>query len=268
MQTPVLNISLGKHYIVECYDCSVEILNDAAALESILIDAACRAGATVIDSTFRTFEPQGVSGVVVIAESHLTVHTWPEHRYAAVDIFTCGSSIDFDTALQIIEQDFQCGRLVVSGNLDRGVLDSEGTLTVAEPARNQMRGSIQAWKAKFDSENGWGLLTSLDIHDCDPQVIRDGEAIKRFAVELCDHIEMRRFGDAVVVDFGEDERVAGFSLVQLIETSLVSGHFANLTNNAYIDIFSCKYYEPHAAADFCMRFFKGRNYTMNVVVRR
>jgi len=71
-----------------------------------------------------------------------------------------------------------------------------------------------------------------------------------------------------VVDFGEDERVSGYSMTQLIETSLISGHFANLTNSAYIDIFSCKYYDPQTAADFTQRFFQGKEMKIHYVLRR
>lgn len=86
----------------------------------------------------------------------------------------------------------------------------------------------------------WGIASSFDIYDCDPETIRSAERIQEFVVELCDLIEMRRFGETTIVNFGEDERVAGYSMVQLIETSLISGHFANLTNAVYLDVFSCK----------------------------
>jgi len=79
---------------------------------------------------------------------------------------------------------------------------------------------------------------------------------------------MRRFGECQVVDFGEDERVSGFSMTQLIETSLISGHFANATNAAYLDIFSCKYYEPRTMAEFAVGYFKGATYRMQVSLRR
>ena len=68
---------------------------------------------------------------------------------------------------------------------------------------------------------------------------------------------MKRFGDTIVVDFGEDERVAGFSMVQLIETSLISAHFANKTNTAYLDVFSCKPYDPSVVKKFALKFFGG-----------
>jgi S-adenosylmethionine decarboxylase len=86
--------SLGKHLLVEYYECNQEHLNSPELLEDVMLRATERAGATIIDKTFHSFSPHGVTGVVVIAESHVSIHTWPEYGYAAVDIFTCGETID------------------------------------------------------------------------------------------------------------------------------------------------------------------------------
>jgi len=112
--------------------------------------------------------------------------------------------------------------------------------------------------ALLEDQPPWGYLTSLDIYGCRPEIIRDAEKIRRYVIELCELIQMNRFGECQVVHFGEDERVAGYSMVQLIETSLISGHFANLTNAAYIDIFSCKAYDPDKVAQFTLSYFEGK----------
>ena len=116
--------------------------------------------------------------------------------------------------------------------------------------------------------SAWGIASSIDIYDCDPDAIRDADKIRRFVVELCDLIEMKRFGETVVVNFGEDERVAGFSMTQLIETSLISAHFANQSNATYLDVFSCKPYDPEVVADFAQEFFGGARRTVQVNLRR
>ncbi len=113
----------------------------------------------------------------------------------------------------------------------------------------------------------WGIACSFDIYDCDPVIIRDAEKIKQFVVELCDLIEMKRFGECQVVHFGEDEKVAGYSMVQLIETSLISAHFANLTNTTYLDVFSCKPYDPDAVEEFARTYFKGSRCLVNTNLR-
>ena len=123
-------------------------------------------------------------------------------------------------------------------------------------------------KERFLNDNIWGLLTSIDLHHCNPDIIRDAGAIKSYVDKLCQLIEMKRFGDTQVVHFGEDEKVAGFSMIQLIETSLISGHFANQTNNAYIDIFSCKYYDPQVAADFTQEFFQSKDIKIHYILRK
>ena len=106
-------------------------------------------------------------------------------------------------------------------------------------------------------QSAWGIASSFDIYNCDPEAIRSAEKIQQFVIELCDLIEMRRFGETEIVNFGEDERVAGYSMVQLIETSLISAHFANMTNAVYLDVFSCKPYDPQIVADFAKSFFAG-----------
>jgi S-adenosylmethionine decarboxylase proenzyme len=94
--------ALGRHLILEIWDADPHLLDDAHALEQLLLQAARAANATVIQSVFHHFSPYGVSGVVVIAESHLTIHTWPEYRYAAIDIFTCGPKMDLEAAVEVI----------------------------------------------------------------------------------------------------------------------------------------------------------------------
>ena len=92
----------GRHVLAELTGCSAVVLNDVAGLETCFRDCAEKGGATVVSSHFHHFSPQGVSGVVVIAESHVTVHTWPEHGYAAVDVFTCGRPEVAEAVMELI----------------------------------------------------------------------------------------------------------------------------------------------------------------------
>jgi S-adenosylmethionine decarboxylase proenzyme len=86
--------ALGRHLLIELQDCDREALNDLGFLRDTMVAAAVDCGATVLGESFHHFNPQGVSGVVVIAESHLSIHTWPEYGYAAADIFTCGTTVE------------------------------------------------------------------------------------------------------------------------------------------------------------------------------
>jgi len=117
-------------------------------------------------------------------------------------------------------------------------------------------------------QNIWGIASSIDIYDCDPGKIRSADTIRHFVVELCELIEMKRFGETQVVHFGEDERVAGYSMVQLIETSLISAHFANLTNTTYLDVFSCKTYDPEIVRGFSQSYFGGSRSKLSVTIRQ
>jgi len=94
--------ALGKQLLLELKGCNKEALNDLGFLKGVLLTAARECGATVLGESFHQFTPQGVSGVVVVAESHLVIHTWPEYGYAAVDIFTCGNSVQPEKAAELL----------------------------------------------------------------------------------------------------------------------------------------------------------------------
>ncbi len=113
---------LGRHLLIELYECDEQILNQPKKLESMIVAAALKAGATVVDSVFHHFNPHGVSGVVVIAESHITVHTWPQHRYAALDVFTCGNFEIPDLVANILTKDLKAGSSQIKA-LNRGLPD-------------------------------------------------------------------------------------------------------------------------------------------------
>ncbi|PIN91447.1 S-adenosylmethionine decarboxylase [Candidatus Pacearchaeota archaeon CG10_big_fil_rev_8_21_14_0_10_32_14] len=123
-------------------------------------------------------------------------------------------------------------------------------------------------KRAYEQKNAWGIEAQVDLHDCNPNYIRDADFIKQFVVDLCEYIGMKRYGECQVVNFGEDERVAGFSMTQLIETSLISGHFANQTNNVYLNVFSCKYFNPKDVAEFSKSRFQAADYSLHNALRK
>ncbi len=94
--------ALGRQILIELKDCNHNVLNDIDFLRTCLRETAERIGASVVNDSFYQFTPHGVSGVVIIAESHLAIHTWPEHDYAAVDVFTCGNTIEPKNAVKIL----------------------------------------------------------------------------------------------------------------------------------------------------------------------
>ena len=94
--------ALGRHLLVELQDCNREALDNLDFVRNAMVQAAVDCGAVVLGESFHRFSPQGVSGVVVIAESHLSIHTWPEFGYAAVDIFTCGTEVQPEKAVDVM----------------------------------------------------------------------------------------------------------------------------------------------------------------------
>lgn len=111
--------SLGRHTILDMYECDQAILDNPVALEQIMLQAAALANATIIKAHFHQFAPQGVSGSVIIAESHFNIHTWPENGYAAIDLFTCGKDLNPETAVNYLVEKLNCKRHNLS-HLKRG----------------------------------------------------------------------------------------------------------------------------------------------------
>lgn len=112
--------TMGRHVIAELWGCPEEALNDLHSIERTLVNAALEAGAEVREVAFHKFAPQGVSGVVIISESHLTIHSFPEHGYASIDVYTCGDRIDPNVACDYITKALKATRLE-SVEVPRGV---------------------------------------------------------------------------------------------------------------------------------------------------
>ena len=105
--------AVGSQVVLDLYECETAHLDDLDWVRSTLVEAARVAGATIVDTVFHKFAPWGISGVVVISESHLAIHIWPENRYAAVDVFTCGTSVRIDAASAHLTREFQARRTVL-----------------------------------------------------------------------------------------------------------------------------------------------------------
>ncbi|MCL2766949.1 MAG: adenosylmethionine decarboxylase [Peptococcaceae bacterium] len=112
---------LGRHVLAEICGCEFSLLNDIGKVEEIMVTAALEAGAEVREYTFHKFSPQGVSGVVIISESHLAIHTWPELGYAAVDVFTCGDRVNPWDACEYLSKSF-CAKEMIAKEVERGVI--------------------------------------------------------------------------------------------------------------------------------------------------
>lgn len=128
--------ALGTHLLLELRDCNPKTLGSLEFVKNAMQNAALEAKATIVEVAFHEFSPFGVSGMVVIAESHLAIHTWPEYGYAAVDVFTCGDLIKPQVAAKFLIEQFECKNSSIV-EMKRGVLGHEKLphkVTLQEPA--------------------------------------------------------------------------------------------------------------------------------------
>ncbi len=112
---------LGVHYLAEFHKCDRSALDNTELISEMMLEAVKISGATLIQPFFHKFSPQGVSGIVVVAESHFAIHTWPEHNYAAVDLFSCGE-FGYDIALMHIRHQIKSQEYSVT-KIERGLIN-------------------------------------------------------------------------------------------------------------------------------------------------
>ena len=134
---------LGCHLIVEYAECDRGLLDNKSLLEKYMNEAVRKSGATIVRSVFHRYAPQGVSGVVVIAESHISIHTWPEYGYAAVDFFTCGDRVDPYKAHDYLREKLRAGSAQIR-ELKRGIPSPTDETIDHKPATQPLRRAASA----------------------------------------------------------------------------------------------------------------------------
>jgi S-adenosylmethionine/arginine decarboxylase-like enzyme len=122
---------------------------------------------------------------------------------------------------------------------------------------NSTNTSLKNLKQKYGKLKCWGMLASFDLYECKPEHIRRPEKIREFIFKLCSAIKMKRFGEPLIKKFGAGD-LLGYSALQFIETSSITLHFDETENRAFIEIFSCKFFDPEKARDFCFRFLRAK----------
>jgi len=121
---------------------------------------------------------------------------------------------------------------------------------------------------KFKADDHWGLATGIDLERCNFEKINNPEIIKEFIIGVCDYIKMKKFGDPIIVKFGNTPKLSGYTLMQLIETSSITVHFKDFDGSAFLDIFSCKGYPPHATSLFCKKYFNAQKSNIRYITFR
>lgn len=235
----------GIQYLVDFKNCKCDdsLMYDAEKSVNALSKIITQSGMSIVNTSYHSFgEKCGYTACLILAESHVTISTWPEKGVANLDIFVCNHSSD--NYLKA----YKCNKLT-------------SELFQAEHSEIRIIGRNDTL---FTS---WGYHTAIRLFDCNPELVRDENAIKDYVYRLCDLIDMKRYGECIVIDFGEDPSVSGFSMFQLIETSNISGHFVNQDNSIHLDIFSCKPYDYKTMIKFSEEFFESRESTFSYFER-
>ena len=126
------DVHRGRHVLAEFFECDPNTLNSIDKVEKYMMEAALECGATIVQKCFHMFSPYGVSGVVIISESHLAIHTWPELGYAAADLFTCGSKCDPKVAYEFLKNKF-CSKNASFTELKRGIISPDAMKVAEKP---------------------------------------------------------------------------------------------------------------------------------------
>ena len=259
-------IALGRQMTIEFYDCKSATLTDAAELEKVFLHAAEVSGAHVVDSIFHSFQPQGVSGVVVISESHFAVHAWPEHDYAAVDLFTCGTGVDFDMAVKALAAGMNSGYWIISSLVNRGILGDNGVERLVPVVENDSAHGLQlSWKSRYERTGARAMSSCIDIYDCSNIELADETALKNFAAEIVKQLAEKlpeQYEWGCSVNGEEIEFACSFDRGHL------SGFVTPRKANVYLDVFTSGFFDPREIAEFAMQQLGGHYYRMQPQVRQ
>jgi len=260
------SVALGRQMTVEFYDCDSGFLADAEAMKRLFVRAAEAAGAHVVGATFHAFEPQGVSGVVVISESHFAVHAWPEHDYAAVDLFTCGEKIDFDRAIAELATGMSCGQWIISSFINRGILGGNGVERIVPVLESRDSRAFQlSWRTRFERSSARAISAAFDIYNCSAVDNEDpGSSLENFARSLMTELEIESSGDWAFDS--ENDRCCDFE--QPLAGGRLFGFYYPEPQVVYVDLFLNRFFDPRHAAEFAMSVLGGGYYRLQPHVRQ
>ena len=257
-------LALGRDMTVEFYDCDPGILADVEQVKQVFLTAAERSGATVVDAVFHAFEPQGVSGVVVISESHFAVHAWPEHDYAAVDLFTCGDSVDFDRAIAEIRDGLHAGQWIVSSMMNRGIVGNNGVERLVPVTEGREFRYSLSWRTRFESTRAAAISACVDVYCCRSAVLDDAVGIEAFAMDFAATLLPHQTPGRWRLDQFDEDRAAG---LLPLSGGFLAMRFDRRKRTAYLDVFSEEFFEPREIAEFAMIRLEGEYYRLQPHIR-
>lgn len=187
-------LPLGQSLAIDLHHCERARIGDTDIVKDVMIKAAMQSGATVVNSHFHQFTPQGISGVVIITESHFAIHTWPEHAFAAVDLFTCGNSVNLQRAVSLIKEGLGASQATVTLHLERGPIDSSPT----------------------DQQN-----VSISVHGCRAQAKSAAERFLSAVSDLTKTTGSSQFASGGFALLGENLSVSGRLVAGRVDISVM-----------------------------------------------
>ena len=223
--------ALGRHITVELSGCDPALIADSKAVEQALLDAAKASGAHIIESSFHYFAPQGVSGFVIISESHFSIHTWPEYDYAAVDVFTCGDSISPFVGIEKLKKSLRAQDALISSDMWRGT-SFNYTAKIAERDNSSCTGEEYGLSAQCLKE----LASVMHCSSASP-------AVNEF----------------------EEGKITVVSVVNA-DSSIVIRRDRS-SKSVHIDLFSRTYIDPRVCATSALRIFGAKSYKIHPALR-
>ncbi len=251
--------ALGRHITVELTGCDPIRIADPEAVEKALLGAAEHAGAHIIESSFHRFEPQGVSGFVIISESHFSIHTWPEYNYAALDVFTCGETIAPYAGVDFLKKELCAREAIVSADMWRGTVfkrENDGTI------QSSMDNSRQSndLHTLFLAGNAAAISSSLDFAGCR---IREG-TLRKAAEALAELIGMDKSAEAPV-----EKRFDNGDQTCAIETGTASIRLRSdkAKHAVFVELFSKEYTDPRLCAEKALECLGAKSYKIHPALR-
>ncbi len=248
--------ALGRHITVELSGCDAAIIADSKAVESALLEAARVSGAHIIESSFHYFAPQGVSGFVIISESHFSIHTWPEYDYAAVDVFTCGDTISPYAGIERLKKLLHAQEAQISADMWRGT-SFNYTAKVAEQQGAVGSGDLEKL---YIASQPYGIFCAIDLSGCantkDEASEECLEALASVMHCLAESRELKTF------DHGNITVLSVFNM----DSSIVIRR-DKCSRSAHIDLFCKSYADPRVCATTALSVFEAKSYKIHPAFR-
>jgi S-adenosylmethionine decarboxylase len=262
--------ALGRHMTVEYCGCDPKIISDPDKVEAAFLDAAKYSGANVLNWSFHRFAPQGVSGFVIISESHFSIHAWPEHDYAAVDIFTCGGSVSHDKAVARLKELLGAREAVVSSDMCRGtVFKGVGRCPgfASKKGDDANCADCAAGIEKLLKRSGsYSMLCAIDARNIDKTLLSDIPRVVEFLTEL-ERMSMPE--GARPAKFASESFEDGANVVVhgYAADHSVSARFDAKAGGAFIELIARKYFDPRECGERAVKGLKASGYRLHLALR-